>query len=85
MQINHCDICDTVLRKKRHIIAIVKDDDLTKVRPHYNKQERRTYEVCDSCMEIVDKIFEYKKEKIKEITEMIDKMYNTGGNECQNL
>jgi|GEM_PF-3054174 len=76
MQVTYCDICDTVLKEKKHIIVIFEDnvikDDFTSARMAPKKD---TFEICDSCLKVVKDIFKYKKLKSKELKEMVDKIY----------
>ena len=79
MQVNYCDLCNTPLETERHIVVIVKDTDFTtSTNPSYNNKERRTHEICNSCMQLFDKIFEYKKGKVESLIEFLDETYSLG-------
>jgi hypothetical protein len=80
MQINYCDLCDCVLENGRHVIIIVKDKDFapqaTGSYTRSQQPERATYEVCDKCVELLEKVFEYKKDKVAKIKDWLDETYS---------
>lgn len=78
MQVNYCDLCNSVLKHERHIVIIVHDKEfqLTQKPVKLNQQARDTHEICSECLDIVKKIFQYKKGKLTKIKEYLDNMYN---------
>lgn len=77
MEVHFCDLCQGTLKTERHVVVIVHDKEFATGRKQYqNQQPRSTYEVCDSCHELLQKIFTYKKSKLQKIKDWIDKTYD---------
>jgi len=76
MQVHYCDICDSVLKEKKHVVIIFEDAVVLKAYSSDRKQPvKDTFEICDSCLQIVKTIFKYKKSKSKELKDIVDRIY----------
>lgn len=76
MEVHYCDLCQGTLKHERHVVVIVHDKEFATGRQKYkNQQPRTTYEICDSCMKLLQKVFSYKKGKLQKIKEWIDETY----------
>jgi len=78
MKVTYCDICDVVLKAKKHVIIIF-EDDILQADYSYGRvtPSKDTFEVCDSCLKMIKDIFTYKTAKSKELKKLVDKIYET--------
>jgi len=76
MQISYCDLCGNVLEHGRHVVVVVHDKEFQAgLNQQRQVQDRTVYEICDSCLILVKDIFTYKKNKIKNLQDWLDKEY----------
>jgi hypothetical protein len=75
MQINYCDLCGQPIHKERYILILVEEKDIA-IQPVGKTSPRVTYEVCDSCVKLIKKIFTVKKQKLQEIENFIEETYS---------
>ena len=60
MQVTYCDICDTVLKAKKHVVIIFEDEViLSDFSTGRKRPIKDTFEICDSCLKVVKDIFKY--------------------------
>jgi len=76
MEVHYCDLCPNVLKKERHIVVIIHDQEFSRGKQQYRQQQpQASYEICDSCYQLIMKIFSHKTYKIDEIKKWINKTY----------
>ncbi len=75
MVINYCDLCGQPIHKERYILVVVEEKDVA-VQPIGKTNPRVSYEVCDSCIKLIKKIFTVKKQKLQEIEQFIEATYS---------
>ncbi len=75
MQVCYCDICNIVLKDKKHIIVIFEDAVFKEQYSGGVSKKKDTYEICDSCLKLIEDIFKYKKTKSTELKKLVDKIY----------
>lgn len=78
MELHYCDLCENLLHGKRHVLVTVTDDDILAHKKRPQDVDRTQYEICDGCMELINKIFEMKKSRIHEIEEFLNRTYSVG-------
>lgn len=70
--VNYCDYCNQPIHKEKYLLVIAKEAEI--VKSSYTQDfKRKTYDVCESCQELIMNIFKFKKEKVKKIIEQIEK------------
>lgn len=74
MQICYCDLCGQPIHKERYILVIVEEKDVA-VQAVGKVNPRVSYEVCDSCIKLIKKIFTVKKQKLSEIENFLEETY----------
>jgi hypothetical protein len=77
MQVSYCDLCGNVMKNKKNFLVIITEEDFQITQDPYHRQlpKKSTKEVCDSCVNLINKVFEYKKDHITKIQSWIDEVY----------
>lgn len=71
IEVHYCDFCSQPIHKQRHILMILTEHDLEKVK-YGRKVERKEKEICDKCKEIIEELFVLRKNNLKKIVNMIE-------------
>lgn len=78
MEIHYCDLCNCAL-DKRHIVVLVEDKNFSDGSRKDVRQEkyfgRENYEICDSCVTLLKKIFTYKKAHVNKVLDWLENLY----------
>jgi len=82
MQVNYCDLCGTPLKENCYFILYVSEPKYPiyeNLQEYYNtmkKVEKEVKEICPTCKQIFDKIFELKLKRLSELANEINSIYN---------
>lgn len=74
MDINYCDLCNNPTKSEKYILVIAKESELIKS-TYGNNFQRETFDTCESCKNIIMNIFKLKKDKLKQITDQIEREF----------
>lgn len=81
MNVTYCDLCSCVLKEENYYSLYVAEPSGRKetADEYYNYLQKVSKEIktiCPSCKHIFDKIFELRLQRLSELTEEINLIYN---------
>ena len=81
MQVSYCDLCGSALKEGNFFTLYIKDphvqhfDDEEEYWKAVAKIQRDVKEICPTCKHIFDRMFELRIQKLYELTEEINSIY----------
>jgi hypothetical protein len=84
MQVNYCDLCSAPLKENEYFMLYVSTPSSYPIHPnemedyynYLNKVRSGVKEICPSCKHIFDKMFELRLQRLSELTDEINLIFD---------
>ena len=83
MRAHYCDLCDCPIHGKKYILAIIEEETRKELKYSYNsaKKELKGKELCETCYNILMKLFSSRKKGLSELIQTIEEIFKMN---CKN-